>query len=60
MATKMPKGNWSEYSVYGNLSTKEDNKVKRENRKKEGNRPKICSPASVYASSLKPSALCVS
>ena len=26
----MPKGNWSEYSVYGNLSTKEDNKVKRE------------------------------
>ena len=29
MATRMPKGNWSEYSVYGNLSTKEDNKVKR-------------------------------
>ena len=60
MATRMPKGNWSEYSVYGNLSTKKDNKVKRKNRKKRGNRPKICSPASMYASSLKLSALCVS
>ena len=46
MATKMPKRNWSEYSVYGNLSTKKDNKVKREKKKKK-NRPKIYPPASM-------------
>ena len=47
VATKMPKGNWSEYSVYGNLNTKEDNKVKRKNSKKEESCQKICLPASV-------------
>ena len=38
-----------EYSVYGNLSTKKDNKVKREGekKKKRWNRQKICWPASM-------------
>ena len=54
---KCQRGTGHEYSVYGNLSTKEDNKVKRE-KKKRRNCPKICLSASVYASSLKPSTLC--